>query len=52
MMCGKNDFTCSEVAFVAGCNRFGLDNPTPISTRRLATFGNEENVEKQTLIHI
>lgn len=46
MMCGKNDFNCTESEFVAGCARFGLDNPTPIITKRLATYGNEENIEK------
>jgi len=46
MMCGRNGFDCNENEFIAGCNRFGLDNPTPIITRRLATYGNEENVEK------
>ena len=45
-MCGKNGFACNELEFAAGCNRFGLDNPTPIITRRLAHYGNEENVEK------
>ena len=45
-MCGKNGFECSDNEFVAGCNRFGLDNPVPIITRRLASFGNEENIEK------
>ncbi len=46
MMCGKNDFSCSDAEFVAGCSRFGLDNPTPIITRRLANYGNEENIDK------
>ena len=46
MMCGKNSFECSDVEFVAGCNRFGLDNPYPIITRRLSTYGNDENIEK------
>ena len=46
MMCGDNGFNCTEFEFVAGCNRFGLDNPSPIVTRRLANFGNEETVEK------
>ena len=45
-MCGKNGFNCSEPEFIAGCNRYGLDNPTPIITRRLATYGNEETVDK------
>ena len=46
MMCGSNGFECTDNEFIAGCNRFGLDNPTPTITRRLATFGNEENIEK------
>ena len=46
MMCGDNSFNCTEFEFVAGCNRFGLDNPSPIVTRRLATYGNEEPIEK------
>jgi hypothetical protein len=46
MMCGKNGFDCTDVEFIAGCNRFGLDNPVPIITRRMAHYGNEENVEK------
>ena len=46
MMCGKNSYDTLEAEFVAGCNRFGLDNPVPVITRRLATYGNEENVEK------
>ena len=45
-MCGKNTHTVTDFEFIAGCNRFGLDNPTPIVTRRLAIFGNEETVEK------
>ena len=45
-MCGKNGFDITDNEFIAGCNRFGLDNPTPIITRRLATYGNEEAVEK------
>lgn len=46
MMCGFNQFHCSEAELLAGMNRFGLDNPTPIITRRLAHYGNEETVEK------
>lgn len=46
MMCGKNDFNVYDIEFVSGCNRFGLDNPVPIITKRLSTYGNEENIEK------
>lgn len=27
---------------MAGCNRFGVDNPVPVITKRLALYGNEE----------
>lgn len=46
MMCGSNDYNVYEQEFISGCNRFGLDNPAPIITRRLSTYGNEENIEK------
>lgn len=46
LMCGRNQFDCADVEFLAGCNRFGLDNPVPIITRRLAHYGNEEYLEK------
>ena len=45
-MSGANGVACSDEEFVAGCNRYGLDNPTPTITRRLASYGNEEGVEK------
>ena len=32
--------------FLSGCNRFGIDNPCPILTKRLSTYGNDENVLK------
>jgi len=46
LMCGRNGFDFTDHEFIAGCNRFGLDNPVPIITRRLAHYGNEENIEK------
>ena len=30
MMCGKNNYELTTAEFLAGCNRFGLDNPTEI----------------------
>ena len=30
----------SLAAFLAGCNRFGCDNPSPIITKRIASYGN------------
>ena len=46
MMCGKNGNEITNSEFLAGCNRFGLDNPTPIINHRLAPYGNAENMEK------
>lgn len=40
-MCGDNSAEINELQLLAGVNRLGLDNPTPVITRRLACFGNE-----------
>lgn len=32
---------------MAGCNRFGIDNPCPIITKRLAFYGNADEIEKE-----
>jgi hypothetical protein len=32
--------------FLAGCNRYGIDNPCPIITKRLSHYGNDELIEK------
>ena len=45
-MCGSNGYDVNENELQAGCARFGLDNPVPIITRRLALYGNEEGIEK------
>lgn len=44
-MCGTNGLNITENEFVAGCSRFGLDNPVPIITRRFRPYGNEEAIE-------
>jgi hypothetical protein len=31
---------------LAGCNRYGLDNPCPIITKRMACFGVQEDIDK------
>ena len=49
MMCGTNGKSFSEIEFLAGCNRFGLDNPTPIISARVAPYGNAENLESLIL---
>ena len=45
-LCGDNFGEVTEQQFSAGCNRFGIDNPTPIMTKRLATYGNTDEIEK------
>jgi len=47
--CGANQNTVSEDEFLAGCNRFAIDNPVPTITARLAWYGNEDNSTKQVL---
>lgn len=32
---------------MAGCNRYGVDNPLPIVTKRLAMYGNQEELAKE-----
>ena len=39
----------TEEEFLAGCNRFAIDNPVPTITARLAWYGNEDNSTKQVL---
>ena len=46
MMCGKNGPDVSDVEFLAGCNRFGIDNPLPPQTKRLQLYGNVEDMDK------
>jgi len=46
MMCADIKGEINETSFSAGCNRFGLDNPVPTITKRLAHYGNNYEVEK------
>ena len=45
-LCGELQAEVNEQAFSAGVHRFGIDNPTPTITQRLATYGNTEDVDK------
>jgi hypothetical protein len=45
-MCGTNQADLNEFEFLAGCNRFALDNPVPSITKRMAFYGNNEEVSK------
>ena len=46
LTCGSNNNEVNPSAFLAACNRFGIDNPCPIITKRLALYGNQEDIEK------
>jgi len=40
------DESLTESEFMYACSQFGLENPVPSVTRRLAWYGNIEDVEK------
>ena len=46
LTCGNNNNEVNPSAFLAACNRFGIDNPCPIITKRLSLYGNQEDIEK------
>jgi hypothetical protein len=43
-MSGANNNKVSEIEFLAGCSRYGIDNPVPTIKRRLALYGNTDDV--------
>ena len=45
-MTGKNDERLNEQKFIAGMQRYGVDNPLPTVTKRLALYGNSTDVDK------
>lgn len=45
-MCGTNDGHANDFEFLAGCNRYAVDNPTPTIMKRIAFHGNSEDVVK------
>jgi hypothetical protein len=47
LVCGSNGKTISREEFLAGCNRYGIDNPCPIITKRLSYYGNSEELDKE-----
>ncbi len=46
LVCGDNGFEINTQEFIAACNRFGLDNPAPIVTKRVGLYGNDEDFEE------
>jgi hypothetical protein len=47
LVCGENSQRITKVQFLAACNRFGIDNPCPIITKRLSYFGVSEELKKE-----
>lgn len=47
LVCGANNNTITKTQFLAACNRFGIDNPCPIITKRLSYYGNSEELAKE-----
>lgn len=46
IVAGKNDKLLRLDEFLAGCNRYGLDNPCPIITKRMSNYGNADEIDK------
>jgi len=47
LTCGDNSKSITKQEFLAACNRFGIDNPCPIITKRLSNYGNTEDLHKE-----
>ena len=45
-MSGMNNHIINEIQFTAGCNRFGIENPTPTVRKRIALYGNSTDIAK------
>jgi len=43
---GQNDRLLRVDEFLAGCNRYGLDSPVPIITKRMSNYGNADEIDK------
>lgn len=49
LVCGvqqPQDVNELVIKFLAGCNRYGIDNPCPIISKRLSLYGVPEEIEK------
>lgn len=47
LSCGLNGDEVTSEQFLAACNRFGIDNPLPIITKRISLYGNNEDLAKE-----
>jgi len=46
IVAGQNDRLLRVDEFLAGCNRYGLDSPVPIITKRMSNYGNADEIDK------
>jgi hypothetical protein len=46
LVAGKNNNFITKEQFLAACNRYGIDNPCPIITKRLSFYGNTDDIQK------
>lgn len=46
-MSGMNNHIINEIQFTAGCNRFGIENPTPTIKKRIALYGNSIDLKQK-----
>ena len=47
LVCGLNQAEVTTEQFMAACNRFGVDSPLPIITKRISLYGNNEDLTKE-----
>ena len=47
IVAGKNDKLLRLDEFLVGCNRYGLDCPVPIITRRMSNYGTADEIDKE-----
>lgn len=47
LVCGLNQTEVTTQQFMVACNRFGVDSPLPIITKRISLYGNNEDLQKE-----
>ena len=45
-MCGYNNSDINDFELLDGINRYGVDNPLQIVTRRFALYGNDDGAHE------
>ena len=46
LVCDSNSNHVATEALIAGCNRYGIDNPCPIINKRMSTYGISDDLDK------